>query len=50
MNGFSAVNSVPIPFVLSPSKDSEWFFNSLLNIEPGTLNDLLTENTRLLPL
>jgi hypothetical protein len=29
MNGFSAVNSVPTPFVLSPSKDSEWFFNSL---------------------
>src|SRR6202007_3381817 len=34
MNGFSAVNSVPIPFVLSPSKDSEWFFNSLLMVEP----------------
>src|SRR4029077_5874855 len=34
MKGFSGVNSVPIPFVLSPSKDSEWFFNSLLMVEP----------------
>jgi hypothetical protein len=40
MNGFSAVNSVPTPFVLSPSKDSEWFFQQPVNVGTGvdTLN------------
>jgi hypothetical protein len=40
MNGFSGVNSVPIPFVLSPSKDSQWFFNGLSRPVMNEVKDL----------
>jgi hypothetical protein len=43
MNGKTPIISTPLPFVLRLSKDERWVFqqNQSLNLEPGTLNQIL---------
>ena len=43
MNGFSSMSLTSVPFVLSPSKDSEGFFSALLEQRKRTIGRTLRQ-------